>query len=103
MSVFILGAARTPVGKIQGSLKTKSAIELGITAVKQAISKSGVQANAVEEVYMGQVLQGGCGQAPARQVTIGAGCPTTTEATTINKVCASGMKAVMLKRDVISQ
>jgi acetyl-CoA C-acetyltransferase len=77
--VYIVGASRTPVGSFQGSLKA-----------------CGVKPDQVEDVYYGQVLQAGVGQAPARQVTLGAGCPESTEATTINKVCASGMKAVML-------
>lgn len=94
--IYILGAARTPVGKIGGGLKSKSAVELGTIAVKAAISRSGLKPDNVDEIYMGQVLQANSGQSPARQVTIGAGCPTSTESTTINKVCASGMKAVIL-------
>ncbi|CCG82834.1 Acetyl-CoA acetyltransferase [Taphrina deformans PYCC 5710] len=94
--IYVLSAARTPVGKLNGGLKSKSAVELGTAAVRAAISRAGIKPESVDEVYMGQVLQGGAGQSPARQVTIAAGCPTTTESTTINKVCASGMKAVML-------
>lgn len=94
--IYILSAARTPVGKLNGGLKSKSATDLGTIAVKAAISRSGLKPEHIDEVYMGQVLQANCGQSPARQVTIGAGCPPTTESTTINKVCASGMKAVML-------
>lgn len=94
--VYILSAARTPVGKMGGGLKSKTAVELGTIAVKAAISRAGLKPDQIDEVYIGQVLQGNSGQSPARQVTIGAGCPTTTESTTINKVCASGMKALML-------
>lgn len=94
--VYILSAARTPVGKLNGGLKSKTAVELGTVAVKAAIARAGLKPEHIDEVYMGQVLQANSGQSPARQVTLGAGCPTTTESTTINKVCASGMKAVML-------
>ncbi|KAJ1035481.1 hypothetical protein NDA13_000893 [Ustilago tritici] len=94
--VFILSAARTPVGSFNGVLKKATAPELGVVAVKAAIERAGLKPNQIEEVYMGNVLQGNVGQAPARQVALKAGCPDTTEATTINKVCASGMKAISL-------
>ncbi|GAA5858765.1 hypothetical protein JCM1840_006547 [Sporobolomyces johnsonii] len=94
--VFIVGAARTPVGSFQGVLSKASAVQLGVAAVKGVLSQANVKPEQVEDLYFGQVLQGGAGQSPARQVVIGAGLPDTTEATTINKVCASGMKAVML-------
>ncbi|ORY78068.1 thiolase [Leucosporidium creatinivorum] len=94
--VYIVGASRTPVGSFQGSLSKVPAVQLGVAAVTGALKASGVKPDQVEDVYYGQVLQAGVGQAPARQVTLGAGCPESTEATTINKVCASGMKAVML-------
>lgn len=94
--VYILSAARTPVGSFNGTLKKLSAPELGIFAAKAAMERAGVKPEQVEEAYIGNVLQGNIGQAPARQVVLGAGCPTTTEATTINKVCASGMKAISL-------
>ncbi|GAA5873704.1 hypothetical protein JCM16303_002561 [Sporobolomyces ruberrimus] len=94
--VFIVGASRTPVGSFQGCLAKVSAVQLGIAAVKGVLSASNVKPEQIEDLYFGQVLQGGAGQSPARQVVIGAGLPETTEATTINKVCASGMKAVML-------
>ncbi|TNY19355.1 Thiolase, N-terminal domain-containing protein [Rhodotorula diobovata] len=94
--VFIVGAARTPVGSFQGALKGASAVQLGVAAVKGVLSQSKVPADQVEDLYFGQVLQGGSGQSPARQVVLGAGMPESTEATTVNKVCASGMKAVML-------
>lgn len=94
--VYILSAARTPVGSFNGALKKLSAPQLGVTAVKSALERAGVKPEQVEEIYMGNVLQGNVGQSPARQVVLGAGCPDTTEATTINKVCASGMKAISL-------
>ncbi|GAA6022998.1 hypothetical protein JCM11491_000351 [Sporobolomyces phaffii] len=94
--VFIVGASRTPVGSFQGVLAKVPAVQLGVAAVKGVLAASNVQPDQVEDLYFGQVLQGGAGQSPARQVVIGAGLPDSTEATTINKVCASGMKAVML-------
>jgi acetyl-CoA C-acetyltransferase len=77
-------------------LKKLSATELGTFAAKSAIERAGLKPSQVEEIYMGNVLQGNVGQAPARQVVLASGCPDTTEATTINKVCASGMKAISL-------
>lgn len=94
--VYILSAARTPVGSFGGSLKKVSGPQLGVVALKAALEKGNVKPEQLEEAYFGNVLQGNVGQAPARQVVIGAGCPNTTEATTINKVCASGMKAISL-------
>ncbi|TKY84684.1 hypothetical protein EX895_006586 [Sporisorium graminicola] len=94
--VFIVSAARTPIGSFNGVLKKATAPELGVVAVKAAIERAGLKPDQIEEVYMGNVLQGNVGQAPARQVALKAGCPDTTEATTINKVCASGMKAISL-------
>ncbi|KAI5480600.1 acetyl-CoA C-acetyltransferase [Pseudohyphozyma bogoriensis] len=94
--VFIVGAARTPVGSFQGVLSKVPAVQLGVAAVKGVLAQAGLKPEHVEDVYFGNVLQGGVGQSPARQVALGAGCPDSTEATTINKVCASGMKAVML-------
>jgi len=91
----ILSAARTPVGKFQGSLSTVPAPTLGVHAVKAAISRARLHPSDIQEIFMGQVISAGVGQAPARQVVLGAGCPPETEATTINKVCASGMKAVI--------
>ena len=88
--------ARTPIGCFNGVLSKVKAPELGIVAVKAALKQASVQADQIEEIYMGNVLQAGVGQSPARQVAIGAGCGDSTEATTINKVCASGMKAIML-------
>ena len=92
----IVSASRTPVGSINGVLKTLTAPQLGAVALKHAIKASGVAPEAIEEVLFGNVVQAGVGQAPARQVVIGAGLPHSTEATTINKVCASGMKAITL-------
>ncbi|PWN35885.1 thiolase [Meira miltonrushii] len=94
--VVILSATRTPIGSFNGVLKKVTAPELGITAAKAAIERAGLKPNQIEDAYFGSVLQGNLGQAPARQVVLGSGCPSTTEATTINKVCASGMKAITL-------
>jgi acetyl-CoA C-acetyltransferase len=93
-SIFILGPARTPIGKMMGGLATVPATQLGATAIRAAIERSGAQASAVDEVIMGQVVQAGAGQAPARQASIAAGIPTTANATTLNKVCASGLEAI---------
>ncbi|WWC60489.1 uncharacterized protein I303_103062 [Kwoniella dejecticola CBS 10117] len=95
-SVYIVSASRTPVGAKDGSLATLTAPQLGVVAVKHALEKAGVAPEKVEEVYLGNVVQAGVGQSPARQVVIAAGIPESTDATTINKVCASGMKAIML-------
>lgn len=94
--VFIVSAARTPMGSFMGSLSTVPATKLGAVAVKGALDKIGLDPKNVQEIYMGNVLQAGEGQAPARQVAIGAGLSIETPSTTINKVCASGMKAVMM-------
>ncbi len=93
-SIFILGPARTPIGRMMGGLASIPATQLGANAIRAAIHRSGVDAAAVDEVIMGQVVQAGAGQAPARQASIGAGIPTTANATTLNKVCASGLEAV---------
>ncbi|KAH8597198.1 Thiolase, N-terminal domain-containing protein [Bisporella sp. PMI_857] len=92
---YILSAARTPTAKFNGSFLTVSAPQLGAVAIKSAIEKSKVPVSKITDVYMGNVLQGGVGQSPARQASIFAGLPSTVEATTINKVCASGLKAVV--------
>jgi acetyl-CoA C-acetyltransferase len=92
----IVAAARTPIGKFLGSLASVSAPALGATAIRAALQKSGVPAADVEEVIMGNVIQGGVGQAPARQAMLQAGVPSSVSAVTINKVCGSGLKAVML-------
>jgi len=100
--VVVVGAARTPIGSFQGSLKDVSAPKLGGIALKSALDRSLLTPNDVEECFFGNVLQAGIGQAPARQVVFGAGCPESTEATTVNKVCASGMKSVMLATQAIA-
>jgi acetyl-CoA C-acetyltransferase len=92
--IYILGAARTPIAKMMGGLATVTATELGATAIRAAIARSGADASAVDEVIMGQVVQAGVGQAPARQASIAAGIPTSANATTLNKVCASGLEAI---------
>lgn len=93
--VVIVSAARTPIGSFLGSLSSVPAIKLGATAIKGALEKINLKPELVEEVLMGQVVQANCGQAPARQAALGAGIPDTVPCTTINKVCSSGMKAVM--------
>ena len=97
----IVGAARTPVGKYLGSLSSFSAPELGALAIKAALARSGLRADQVQEVIMGHVLQGGTGQAPARQAALKAGIPAGVSALTINMVCGSGLKAVMLAAQAI--
>ncbi|CAI9591229.1 unnamed protein product [Staurois parvus] len=94
--VVIASAVRTPIGSFQGSLSSLPATKLGSIAIKAAVEKAGISAEEVNEVYMGNVLQAGQGQAPTRQATLGAGLQISTPTTTINKVCASGMKSVML-------
>src|SRR5215831_15935121 len=97
----IVSAARTPIGKFLGGLSPLTAPELGAVAIRAAIQRSGVDISAIEEVIMGNVIQGGVGQAPARQAAIKAGVPATVSALTINKVCGSGLKAVMLAAQAI--
>jgi acetyl-CoA C-acetyltransferase len=92
----IVSAARTPIGKFLGSLGTLTAPELGAIAIRAALERAGLPADQVQEVIMGNVVQGGVGQAPARQALLKAGIPATVSALTINKVCGSGLKAVML-------
>ena len=99
--VFIVSAVRTPTGSFMGSLSTVPATKLGATAVKGALDKIGLDPNNVQEIYMGNVLQAGEGQAPARQVALGAGLSINTPSTTVNKVCASGMKAVTMAAQAI--
>ncbi|MFT6244305.1 MAG: acetyl-CoA C-acetyltransferase [Salibacteraceae bacterium] len=94
--VYIVAAVRTPMGSFGGALSTVPATRLGATAIKGALEKAGVSADKVGEVFMGNVLQANLGQAPARQAAIFAGIPDTVPCTTINKVCASGMKALSL-------
>ena len=94
--VYVLGMARTPVGSFGGSLSSLSAVELGAHSIRHAVSRASVKPEDIEEVYMGQVLQAGAGQAPARQAALAAGLLESTPCTTINKVCSSGMKSVMM-------
>ena len=94
--VVILSAARTPVGKFQGALSAIPAVQLGAVAIKAACERAGIDPAAIAEVYMGNVVQAGEGQAPARQAALAAGLPPEVGATTINKVCGSGLKAAML-------
>lgn len=91
----ILSAARTPIGKFQGMLSGVPAVQLGAIAVRAAVERSGIDPAQVEEVWMGNVVQAGEGQAPARQAAIFGGVPATVSATTLNKVCGSGLKSVM--------
>jgi acetyl-CoA C-acetyltransferase len=97
----IVSAARTPIGKFLGGLAALQAPELGAVAVRAALQRSGVPADEVEEVIFGNVVQGGVGQAPARQTMLKAGIPATVSALTVNKVCGSGLKAVMLAAQAI--
>jgi acetyl-CoA C-acetyltransferase len=97
----IVGAARTPIGKFLGALSPLSAPELGAVAIREALKRSKVPVEDVQEVIMGHVLQGGTGQAPARQAALKAGIPPTVSAVTVNKVCGSGLKAVMLASQAI--
>ena len=97
----ILSAARTPVGKFQGALNGINATKLGAIAVKAAVERAGIDPKDIEEVMMGNVVQAGNGQAPARQAAIFAGVPATVSATTVNKVCGSGLKAAMMSAQAI--
>ncbi len=94
--VYIVSAVRTPIGSFGGVLSNVTATELGAVAIKGAIKKANIKPEDVNEVLMGNVLQANCGQAPARQAAISAGIPNTVPATTVNKVCSSGMKAIMM-------
>ena len=95
--VYLVSAARTPIGKLGGALASVPAVELGAVAIRAAVERAGLSADApFDEVIMGQVLQAGVGQAPARQALLRAGLADTTPATTINRVCGSGLKAIML-------
>lgn len=99
--VVIVAAARTPIGSFMGALSTVTAPQLGAVAIKGALDKINLDPKLVDEVYMGNVVQAGVGQAPARQAALFAGLPNTVIATTVNKVCASGMKAVMMGAQAI--
>ncbi len=100
--VVIVSAVRTPIGSFNGSLSSLSATQLGAAAIKGALAKSGVKPEMINEVYMGNVLQANVGQAPVTQAVKFAGLPDTTPGTTINKVCASGMKAIALAAQSIA-
>src|SRR5256714_582226 len=95
-SAVILSAARTPIGKFLGGLSSLSAPELGAAAIRAAVERARIPTDEIDEVIMGNVIQGGVGQAPARQAALKAGLPATISALTVNKVCGSGLKAVML-------
>jgi acetyl-CoA C-acetyltransferase len=100
-SSYIVAACRTPIGKFLGGLSSLTAPQLGATAVREALRRSRLTAQSVDEVILGNVLSAGLGQAPARQAALAAGLPPTVAAVTINKVCGSGMKAIMLADQVI--
>jgi acetyl-CoA C-acetyltransferase len=97
----ILSAVRTPIGRYLGGLSSFTAPQLGSMVIREAVRRAGVDANEIDEVIMGQVVQGGSGQAPARQALIHAGLPASVPALTINKVCGSGLKAVMLAAQAV--
>lgn len=94
--VFVIGATRTPIGSYLGTLSTVPAVELGAIAIRAALAQAGVAPSMVDEVFMGNVLSAGIGQAPARQAALRAGLPDTVPCTTVNKVCGSGLQAVIL-------
>jgi acetyl-CoA C-acetyltransferase len=98
---YIVSACRTAIGEFLGGLSSMTAPQLGAIVIKEAVSRAGIKPDQVEEVLMGHVVQGGAGQAPARQAMIHAGIPNTVGAVTINKVCGSGLKAVMLAAQAI--
>ena len=100
-SIVIVSAARTPMGGMMGSLSGLAAHELGAIAIKAAVERASIPGDAVQEVIMGNVLQAGQGQAPARQAALGAGLPKSVPCSTLHKVCGSGLKAVMLAHDLI--
>jgi len=99
--VVIVSAVRTPIGSFGGCLSTLSATRLGASAIIGAVEKAGINNKIVDEVFMGNVLQANLGQAPARQAAIFAGIPKDVPCTTINKVCASGMKSIMIAAQTI--
>ena len=98
---FIVSAVRTPIGKFLGALASKKATELGSHAIGEALARAGAPAEHIDEVFFGNVVSAGLGQAPARQAALGAGVPASIPCTTINKVCGSGMKAIMLAAQAI--
>ena len=100
-NVVIASAVRTPVGSFNGALKSVSAIDLGVIAAKEAIKRAGINPEQIDEVLLGNVLQAGLGQNPARQIAMGAGVPKEVPAMTINKVCGSGLRTVSLAAQLI--
>ena len=101
-AVYIVSAVRTPMGSFLGGLSSVPATQLGSTAIEGALKAAKIEASAVDEVFMGHVLQAGAGQAPARQAALGAGLSNNVPCTTVNKVCASGMKAISLASQAIA-
>lgn len=99
--VVIVGAARTPIAKLSGSLTPLSAAQMGSLVIKETLARAGIDGAAVEEVIMGNTLQAGLGQNPARQAAMLAEVPETVPSMTVNKVCGSGLKAVMLAAQAI--
>ena len=99
--IVIVGSARTPMGGFDGDFKSVPAADLGATAISAAVTRAGLAPEDVDEVVMGCVLPAGQGQAPARQAALGAGLPLSTGATTVNKMCGSGMRAAMFAHDMI--
>ena len=99
--VIIASYARTPMGGFQGALSGVTAVELGVTAVRAAVERAQVDPNSIDRIYMGCVLPAGLGQAPARQAALGAGLPDSVEATTINKMCGSGMQATIMATEAL--
>ena len=100
--IVIASAARTPMGAFQGALKGVAATALGASAIKEALARSKIAADQVDEVIMGCVLPAGLGQAPARQAALGGGLPQSVPCATLNKVCGSGMKAAMIAHDLVA-
>ena len=100
--IVVLSYARTPMGSMQGALSDASATELGATAVKAAVERAGVSGDSVDRIYMGCVLPAGLGQAPARQAALKAGLPKSVQATTVNKVCGSGMQTVIMGSEALA-
>ena len=97
--IVIVSGARTPMGGFQGSLASVAAVDLGAAAIREAVKRAGIEPAEVQEVIMGCVLPAGLKQGPARQASLNAGLPSATGCTTINKLCGSGMKAVMMAFD----
>lgn len=99
--IVILSATRTPMGSMQGALADVSATDLGATAVKAAVERAGIKGDEIDRIYMGCVLPAGLGQAPARQAAVKAGLPKSVQATTVNKVCGSGMQTVIMAEEAL--